>query len=123
MARTTLLIPVLASLVGVSVRLIALQHSLDQPGTKDITNVRGKLAGQSPWSVDSGLTVLSWRELRNRPTPIQWQPQPPQQVLPVIPSMPSFAIIGTITSPATGSAHHQPNSAFRSKPPNRIADR
>jgi hypothetical protein len=32
-------------------------------------------------------------------------------------------MIGTITKPATGSAHHQPNNAFRSKPPNRIADR
>ena len=32
-------------------------------------------------------------------------------------------MIGTITSPAIGSAHHQPNNAFRSKPPNRIADR
>ena len=32
-------------------------------------------------------------------------------------------MIGTITSAATGSAHHQPNSAFRSKPPKRIADK
>jgi len=30
-------------------------------------------------------------------------------------------MIGTITNPATGSAH-QPNKAFRSKPPSRIAD-
>ena len=39
------------------------------------------------------------------------------------PSTPSFAMIGTMTSPATGSAHHQPTVAFRSKPPNRIADK
>ena len=37
--------------------------------------------------------------------------------------MPSLAMIGTITSPATGSAHHHPATAFRSKPPKRIADR
>ncbi len=36
--------------------------------------------------------------------------------------MPSFAVIGTMTNPATGSAHHQPNNAFRSKLPNKIAD-
>ena len=34
-----------------------------------------------------------------------------------------IAMIGTITSPATGSAHDHPNSAFGSKPPNRIAER
>lgn len=28
--------------------------------------------------------------------------------------MPSLAMIGTITSPAPGSAHHQPNKVFRS---------
>ena len=55
--------------------------------------------------------------------PIQRQLQPSQHALPRIPSMPSFPMIGTITSPATGSAHHQPNNAFSSKPPNRIADR
>ncbi len=32
-------------------------------------------------------------------------------------------MIGAITRPATGSAHHQPKSAFRSNPPNRIADK
>ena len=32
-------------------------------------------------------------------------------------------MIGIMTSPATGSAHHQPTVAFRSRPPNRIADR
>ena len=32
-------------------------------------------------------------------------------------------MIGTITRAATGSAHHHPNPAFRSSPPNRIADR
>ena len=32
-------------------------------------------------------------------------------------------MMGAITSPATGSAHHQPSKAFRTKPPNRIADR
>lgn len=30
---------------------------------------------------------------------------------------------GTITSPATGSAHYHPAIAFKSKPPNRRADR
>jgi hypothetical protein len=32
-------------------------------------------------------------------------------------------MIGTITSPATGSAHHHPATAFRSNPPKRIAER
>ncbi len=30
---------------------------------------------------------------------------------------------GTIASPATGSAHHQPTRAFRTRPTSRIADR
>ena len=32
-------------------------------------------------------------------------------------------MIGTITSAATGSAHHQPSTAFRTNPPNKIADK
>jgi hypothetical protein len=32
-------------------------------------------------------------------------------------------MIGTMTNPAEGSAHHQPKSAFRSKAPDRIVDR
>lgn len=50
-------------------------------------------------------------------------PQSSQHALPRSPSKPSLPMIGTITIPATGSAHHHPNNAFRSKPPNRIADR
>ena len=53
----------------------------------------------------------------------QWHPQSAQHRFPRIPSTPSLAMIGTITNPATGSAHHQPNNAFSSNPPNRIADR
>src|ERR1017187_8397778 len=53
----------------------------------------------------------------------QWHPQSSQHALPLIPSIPSLVMIGTITSPATGSAHHQPSTALRSKPPNRIADK
>src|SRR5205809_397470 len=36
------------------------------------------------------------------------QPAASQQPRPRTASMPSFAMIGTITNPATGSAHHQP---------------
>jgi len=32
-------------------------------------------------------------------------------------------MIGTITSPATGSAHHHPAKAFKANPPNKIADK
>jgi len=42
---------------------------------------------------------------------------------PRIASRPSLAMIGTITTAATGSAHHQPRSAFNSRPPKRIAER
>ena len=42
-------------------------------------------------------------------------PSQPQD-LPFRDSKPSLAMIGTITSAATGSAHHQPNNAFTSKP-------
>jgi hypothetical protein len=53
----------------------------------------------------------------------QLHPQSSLQALPQIPSIPSLAMIGTITSPAIGSAHHQPSTALRSKPPSRIADK
>ena len=46
----------------------------------------------------------------------QWCPQSSQHALALILSTPSLPMIGTIISPATGSAHHQPNRAFRSKP-------
>ena len=46
-----------------------------------------------------------------------------QQDLPCHPENPSLAVIGTITKPATGSVHHSPKSALRSRPPSRIADR
>jgi hypothetical protein len=60
-----------------------------------------------------------------RPTPAAFQlhPQSSQHALPLIPSIPSLVMIGTITSPATESAHHQPSTALRSKPPKRIADK
>ena len=32
-------------------------------------------------------------------------------------------MIGTMVSAATGSAHHHPSNAFKTKPPNRIADK
>src|ERR1017187_3663713 len=53
----------------------------------------------------------------------QSHPHSSQQALPLSPSAPSFPIIGTIASPAAGSAHHQPNRAFSSKPPKRIPER
>src|SRR5438477_8057526 len=54
---------------------------------------------------------------------VQWHPQSPLEAFPRIPSKPSLAMIGTITSPATESAHHQPSMAFSSNPPRRIAER
>ena len=42
---------------------------------------------------------------------------------PRIALMPSLAMIGTITTPAAGSAHHHPRSAFKSRPPRRITER
>ena len=44
------------------------------------------------------------------------------QVLPCNPSIPSFTIIGTMMSAATGSAHHTPNSVLSSNPASNIAD-
>jgi hypothetical protein len=49
--------------------------------------------------------------------------QSSQHAFPLSPSKPSLAMIGAITSPATGSAHHHWARAFKSKPPKRIADR
>src|SRR5437899_1594796 len=46
-----------------------------------------------------------------------------QQALPCHPVIPSLAMIGTMTKPATGSAHHSPNSALSSNPPSRMAER
>ncbi len=46
-----------------------------------------------------------------------------QQVSPRSPSTPSFAMTGTMTRAAAGSAHHRSETAFRSKPPSRMADR
>ena len=38
-------------------------------------------------------------------------------------SIPSFPIIGTMTSPATGLVHHQPDAALIPRPISRIADK
>jgi hypothetical protein len=54
---------------------------------------------------------------------IQRHPQESQHALPRSPSTPSLTMIGTITSAATGSAHHHPSRALRSRPPRRIAER
>ena len=43
--------------------------------------------------------------------------------LPFKDSKPSLAMIGTITSAATASAHHQWKAALRSNPPKRMAER
>ena len=48
--------------------------------------------------------------------------QPSSHVSPRSASTPSFAMIGTMISAATGSAHHQPASALSSRPPRRIAE-
>ena len=106
---------------GSSNRLIALQHSPDQPGADHITNVSAKLVRSIRLIPNPPCSLGGC--YRNRLRPIQWQPQPAQQVLPLIPSAPSFAMIGTITNPATGSAHHHPNNAFSNKPPKRMPDR
>ena len=37
--------------------------------------------------------------------------------------MPSFAMIGVITSAAIGSAHHHPKAAFNPRPQSNIAER
>ena len=50
----------------------------------------------------------------------QWQSPSSQHVSPRRASIPSFAMIGTITSAAMGSAHHQPKSAFSPRPLNKI---
>jgi hypothetical protein len=42
---------------------------------------------------------------------------------PAVQPLPSLAMIGTMTRPATGSAHHRPNAAFKSNPPSSMADR
>lgn len=46
-----------------------------------------------------------------------------QHVLPCTAAQPSLTIIGTMSNPAAGSAHHQPKTAFNSSPHNRIAER
>jgi hypothetical protein len=46
-----------------------------------------------------------------------------QHVSPRRASIPSLTMIGTITSPATGSAHHQPHNALSRSPPSRMAER
>lgn len=53
----------------------------------------------------------------------QWRPSSSQHVSPHKPPIPSFAMICTITSAATGSDHYQPKSALSACPPSRIADR
>lgn len=45
------------------------------------------------------------------------------QALPCSPSIPSFAMIGTMMRPAAGSAHQKPNKALSSNPARRIAER
>jgi len=45
------------------------------------------------------------------------------QVWAFIPSMPSLATMGTMTNAAIGSAHHNPNPAFKRRPTNRITDK
>ena len=71
-------------------------------------------------------------ELRSRGVPVPEYPHvlavdgwtlSAQQVLPVIACHPSHAMRGTIASPATGSAHHQPSHALRPSPARRIAER
>src|ERR1019366_2515385 len=53
----------------------------------------------------------------------QAQPSPQAQDLPRRVSMPSLAIMGTMTRPASGSAHHHPRSALSRSPPNTMAER
>ena len=43
--------------------------------------------------------------------------------LPCRPSIPSLAMTGTIIKAATGSAHHHPSAAFRSRPASRMTDK
>ncbi len=51
---------------------------------------------------------------------VRWQSA---QVSPRSASSPSRAMIGTIASAASGSAHHHPTQALSTNPPSRIAER
>lgn len=46
-----------------------------------------------------------------------------QHASPLMLFSPSLAIMGVMASPATGSAHHQPKTAFNISPTSRIADK
>lgn len=59
----------------------------------------------------------------DHPTALAAAQQASQQVSPRNACMPSRTMIGTITSAATGSAHHQPNSVCSVSPTSRTPDR
>src|ERR1700737_975040 len=50
-------------------------------------------------------------------------PEYSRQALTFNPSIPSFAIMGTIMRAAAGSAHHKPRMALSSNPTSKIAER
>ena len=53
---------------------------------------------------------------------VSWHASGQPQDLPFSNCTPSLAMMGTIASAAAGSAHHQPKSAFISKPVNRLSE-
>jgi hypothetical protein len=67
------------------------------------------------------LSLNGIRQLLNRPS--NYSQVPPQQLLPSNASIPSRAIIGTITRAATESAHHQCKVALSTRPINKMAER
>ena len=58
-----------------------------------------------------------------RPVRTRIQSQESAQALPLMPSIPSFPIIGTIMRAPTGSAHHHRKPTFSSRPASRMTDR
>src|SRR5579883_320007 len=99
--------------------------------TRQLVRSMGRTDGA--WFLLHDETYASKRVSANREIPIQQNgitaPPPFSQGRnhrsgePLSPSMPSFAMIGTITRAATGSAHHQPSSQLSARPTSRIAER
>src|ERR1035441_4416166 len=103
-----------------------------QPHSEAIRAAGSGVSGTAPkksaivarWSGSESVQCHEYRAAGDgRRQGVQWHPPSQPQALPFRDSTTSLPMIGTITSAATGSAHHQPNNAFRSKPPNRIADK
>jgi hypothetical protein len=68
---------------------------------------------------------LTARSVRARPrfNTSSYHEMHSSQALPCNPSIPSFAMIGTMMRAPTGSAHYRPNSMLSSNPASKIADK